>query len=202
MTGLSRSWRSSFPLPMIGLPVNMWSSSSQSDTRRSLFDVFGGEDFLPGKEKASVCSHCTPPSLEVWCTLTAAHSHLRTSREATQRAEEQDHESLMTLLNSRIDPVTCFLWLLSKWNTKCPHGLSYCSACGLSQGSANFFCKGSDSKYFHFCGLYDLCSTYVVTGMVARKQPQTTCKWLGFILIKLDLHNWQQARFGPQALVC
>lgn len=41
------------------------------------------------------------------------------------------------------------------------HKILAMSANHLNQGSENFFCKGSNNKYFKHCGLFRLCCNYL-----------------------------------------
>lgn len=48
------------------------------------------------------------------------------------------------------------------------------------QGLAYFFCKGSDSKYFGFCGMYSFCGNYSTPNccLVPNHHRSYTDKWL------------------------
>ena len=45
----------------------------------------------------------------------------------------------------------------------------------LEQGLANYFCQGTDSKYFRLCRPLSLCHYSLTLPFPYRKQPQTVC---------------------------
>lgn len=55
----------------------------------------------------------------------------------------------------------------------------------LAQGLANSFCKGPISEYPKFCQPDGLCGNYCA--IVAWKQPELTCKWMGMADFQQDL---------------
>lgn len=75
---------------------------------------------------------------------------------------------------------------------------------GLHQGSANFFYREPDSKYFRICRQYDLSSNYRTLSNVKAAMDNLSTNKSGSVPIKLYLYNTNRwpTRFGPYAIVC
>ena len=57
---------------------------------------------------------------------------------------------------------------IQRWRTPCP--------CSLEQRSANFACKGTDSKYFRLCGPYSLLQ--LLNSAITEKNSHRIQKWM------------------------